>query len=199
MTLHGDTEHEDFRYQTIPEAARLFALVDGIVHDEAGNVRAADVYFLCDTGVGAGTYIDGGYGPDVNVGKGLEWVRWHDGFTLHWHPFRLTLVNTARAGLHIVSSWRDPRNGEFRYGANMFFEQEGVLVMAPCSVVGAGRPLAELMRFGSEERQLNEVLRRMYRYRCGELGRPVRWIHTLPRSETIPPGWTDRWYKDAPV
>ncbi len=167
-------------------ARRLFALAEGIALDAAGNARSGTVRYLDRTGRGSGC-PDGDYGGP-GIGQGYEWLLWKPGQTIYWHPFRLTLRNTRRAGLHIVALWRDPKDGEIRYGTTIPVRHDGILALAPANAAEPVRPLADAMALPGEEAILNDNLRIFYRWGCGTLGRPVRFLHGLPRS-VAPAGW----------
>jgi len=71
---------------TRPSLSRLFCAVRGVERDGSG--RAVP---------GAAYYLDA-------VGGKVGWIPWEVGHVLHWHPFKVKLCRTPRAGLHVTSA-----------------------------------------------------------------------------------------------
>jgi hypothetical protein len=151
-----------------PDTFRLFALAEGLSFDEGGNARSGRLYHL---------------GTD---GRWPCWIPWAIGECLHWHPFRVALLSTRRAGLHLVSEWRQG-DGERRYGANHPVRGQGVLVITPCNVLRAAETLDEALSSPAEEAHLDAVL-------CARFGLPrtarsqVDMLGRLDRLERAPTG-----------
>jgi hypothetical protein len=103
------------------------------------------------------------------------WRPWHIGQVLHWHPLKVTLQSTKRAGLHIVSTWRGA-DGEMRYGSNVGVADENVFVMAPGQVTDATMTLEQACRNPFELHLLTSILR--YRFRL-DFGATAKLINVL--------------------
>jgi hypothetical protein len=103
------------------------------------------------------------------------WRPWHIGQVLHWHPFKVTLQSTKRAGLHIVSTWRGP-DGEMRYGSNVGIADENVFVMAPGQVVGGVMSVEQASRNPFELDLLTAMLRHRFKI---DFGATAKLINVL--------------------
>jgi len=141
-------------------ALRLFFRVADVTLDTAGNARLADVRFV------------------DNVGGTPVWRRWSVGQTLHWHPFKLTLLDTRRAGIHVASEWRDTRD-VMRYGGNCMIRDRGVFVLNPSNVVSVAEPLVEALGFRPEADLMDDVLRHRFGWDAHGFGRPCQYLHLL--------------------
>jgi len=139
-------------------ALRLFLRVVSVDLDASGNARAADVRFL------------------DRVGERVVWRRWTVGQKLHWHPFKVSLLNTKRAGLHVASEWRDAR-GDMRYAGNYMLRHEGVFVISPGNVVCVAEPLVTALSVKPEADLIDDVLRVRFGWDTPGFGRPSRNLH----------------------
>jgi len=154
---------------TRPDTFRLFARVEDPVLDEAGNARTARVFHL-----------------GIDAAGWPAWIPWAIGECLHWHPFRIALLSTRRAGLHLISEWTQG-SGERRYGANFSLSAPGILVLTPCNVLTAAEPLDAALASPVEHRHLDHVLRE--RFRFPRLARsPVAMLDRIPTLVAPPPG-----------
>lgn len=107
-------------------------------------------------------------GGDMEAGKpdirflerfldGPAWMPWNVGHTLHWHPFKLRLNDTPRAGLHVTTEWRDD-DGEMRYGSNFKIRSAGVFVLNPSNVMLSAEEIGSVTKDITEEWLINRVL-----------------------------------------
>jgi hypothetical protein len=103
------------------------------------------------------------------------WRPWHIGQVLHWHPFKVTLQSTKRAGLHIVSTWRG-HDGEMRYGSNVGVADENVFVMAPGQVTGGVMTVEHASRNPFELDLLTALLRQRFKI---DFGATAKLINVL--------------------
>lgn len=85
------------------------------------------------------------------------WQSWNVGSVLHWHPFKLHLNVTQRAGLHITAEWRDV-DGDMRYGSNHKVREAGVFVLNPSGVMGLGERWADAVRDPGEASIIHRFL-----------------------------------------
>ena len=128
---------------TRPSLVRLFCAVDAIESDGEGRATKADVLYL-----------------DRIEGR-AQLLPWDIGHVLHFHPFKLRLCSTPRAGLHVTSEWRAP-SGEMRYGSNFMLRKEGVFVLNPSLVVNAGECLDDALGHFDERRLVEQVLKEIF-------------------------------------
>jgi len=122
-----------------PALQRLFCAVGELELGETGNACRADI-----------RYLD-------RIDDRVQWVGWEPGHVLHWHPFKLRLHNTARAGLHITSEWRHETD-EMRYGANFKIRKSGIFVLNPSNVLCIGEELLSAMDSPTEREIVDSVL-----------------------------------------
>jgi hypothetical protein len=119
-----------------------------------------------------------------SVASGPAWTRWEVGQKLHWHPFKLVLNNTARAGFHVTTEWRDD-DGEMRYGSNFKIRTTGVFVLNPSNVMSSAEEIGFSVRDRNEERLIDRVLDERFGIAGGyraALALP------LPRGAMVDPG-----------
>ncbi|MDW9481390.1 hypothetical protein GOB57_22340 [Sinorhizobium meliloti] len=99
--------------------------------------------------------------PDVRYLEryldGPAWEPWLVGRTLHFHPFKVRLNATPRAGLHVTTEWRDAA-GEMRYGSNFKIREPGVFVLNPSNVVSSAEEIGSATRDSTETRLIDRVL-----------------------------------------
>jgi hypothetical protein len=139
---------------------RLVFRVASVTLDDAGNARSADVRVL-----------------DA-IGRNPIWRRWKVGMTLHWRPFKITLLHTKRAGLHVSASWRDD-NRELRYGGNFKIRDRGVFVLNPSNVVCIAEPLIEAIGCKPEADLIDDNLRLRFGWDAHGLGRPCQYLYMV--------------------
>lgn len=163
-----------------PDSFRLFALAENLAFDARGNARSGDVYFL------------------DRVSGGSVWVPWILGECVHWHPFRLALLSTPRAGLHVVSEWRAGTDDPLRYGSNVQLARDGVLVLSPCNVVRPAERLEDALVCRTEAAHIVAVLRHRFFDNRATVGN-VADLARLPRSRPMNgPGWERAMHPLAP-
>ena len=133
-------------FRTRPGMIRLFAAVGECAFDSAGNAVDADVRFL------------------ERAENGVVWETWRVGQNLHWHPFRLRLSKTARAGLHITAE-----TGDGRYLSNLKIREPGVFVLNPSNAVCLAEPIETAIDGDVEGCVVNDVLRLHYGLNGGYL------------------------------
>jgi len=155
-----------------PDTLRLFALAENLAFDGKGNARDGEVYYL-----------------EKHQGR-VSWCRWVVGECLHWHGFRIALLSTPRAGLHLVSEWRPQRGDAYRYTGNHHLHRDGVLVLSPCNALRLAEPLDEALADAEEERHLDDVLRHRFNWDAGTTARLARVLPFRPRlAPPKGPGW----------
>jgi hypothetical protein len=115
------------------------------------------------------------------------WRPWHIGQVLHWHPFKVALQNTKRAGLHIVSSWRGP-DEEMRYGSNVSIEEANVFVMAPGQVTGGVITLEQACQNPFELHLLTSMLRYRFKVDFGATAKLINVLDNVPDIEDVRDG-----------
>lgn len=133
-----------YGFRTRPTMVRLFAAVGDCSFDAAGNAVLADVRFL-----------------DVSP-EGPVWLKWDVGRILHWHPFRLRLDSTQRAGLHV-----NAETGEGRYLSNFKIRGPGVFVLNPSNAVSLAEGVETAVDGDVEGCVVDDVLRLHYDVRGG--------------------------------
>jgi hypothetical protein len=165
-----------------PDTFRLFALFEGVATDEKGNARSGRAYQLgSEDGFPA-------------------WIPWQVGDCLHWHPFRVALLSTRRAGLHVLTEWRQGE-GERRYGANHQVTGDGVLVLTPFSVMSAAEPLDDAMESPVEAAHLEAVLLHRFGFPATARSRAdmLPRLRRIDRIRTGPGHARDRHPQSTPI
>lgn len=95
-----------------------------------------------------------------------SWRHWAVGHVLHWHPYKVTLLRTKRAGLHIVSNWR-AQDGDMRYGSNVGIASEGIFVLSPGQVVEPAMEVDAALRNPFERDLICTVLQQRFQMDFG--------------------------------
>jgi hypothetical protein len=119
---------------------RLFLSVADVERDPAGNCRAATVGML-----------DHAFGRPA-------WRRWNIGQKAHFHPFKVALLDTRRAGLHLVSEWRRDGERDLRFAAVHSIREPGIFVLNPSNVAAMAEPIADAFRDPIEARYVRSNL-----------------------------------------
>ncbi len=110
------------------------------------------------------------------------WRPWNIDQVLHWHPFKAILLQTKRAGLHIVSNWRTP-DGEMRYGSNVAIDGDGFFIMSPGQIVGGMTRAEDVSRNPFEAVLLNAVLQQRFGLDFGATAKLVNVLARIPDAE----------------
>jgi hypothetical protein len=114
--------------------------VSDVTLDEAGNCRSATIGML-----------------DRAFGR-LAWRRWHVGQKAHFHPFKVGLLDTRRAGLHLVSEWRRDLEGELKFAGAHPIRENDVFVIDPSSVTTLAEPFDQVILDPIEARYVRSNL-----------------------------------------
>lgn len=143
-----------------PSGIRLFMRASDLVLDDAGNCRQARIEML-----------------DL-LHEGPVWRRWNIGQKAHFHPFKVALLDTKRAGLHLASEWRRGLSGELKFASAYSVREAGYFVINPSNVACLAEPFSMAMEDPLEARYVRANL-------CGRFGVPEVYkpwlIDRLPR------------------
>lgn len=96
----------------------------------------------------------------------LKWKKWEAGHVLHWHPFKIRLNNTPRAGLHITTEWTTD-DGDVRYGSNFKIRQPGVFVINPSNILASAEEIGAAVGDHTEASLIDKALYHRFGLRGG--------------------------------
>lgn len=108
-----------------------------------------------------------------------SWRRWPIGKILHWSPFKVELLHTKRAGLHIVTRWRTP-GGELRYAANAALDDDGTYVLTPGQVAQPASRIENVVENPFERQIVTRCLIHRFHVDCGVTANPFDVLENIP-------------------